>query len=106
MTINARDNKLSVRIFSAVLCLALILTLFCSILFITNERDHDCSGADCPICSCMQQCAETLHLMGDGTASVLFAFLFFISSVTAINAVQPETLIPCTLVRQKVRLNN
>ncbi len=82
----------------------LIAVLF-SALYLASEADHDCAGEDCPICSVMHQCENTLHRISDGTAApaaaplpaVIFLFSALFISINHIDE---------TLVSEKVRLNN
>ena len=82
----------------------LVIVLF-SASFIAAEADHDCSGDDCPICACIQQCENTLRQIGScavGQSAVIIpAILFFISVLFSACIYRQETP-----VSRKVRLNN
>lgn len=84
-----------------VILLALLLSAFC----IVAEIDHDCTGENCPICACIQQCENNIRQMGDGTvamiAAVLLIAFFLLPSLLIVT-----NLSQATLVTQKVRLNN
>ena len=82
----------------------LVVVLF-SAFYIVAETDHDCTGDDCPICACIQQCENILNQIGDGAAAqisvvapVVFLLLFVLFSARSITQE--------TLVSKKVRLNN
>lgn len=82
----------------------LFITLF-SAFYIASEADHDCTGEDCSICACIQQCENTLHQTGDGAASqsaVIIPVVFMLVFAVLFVAVFPQG----TLVSRKVRLNN
>lgn len=82
----------------------LFVVLFSS-FFIAVESAHDCTGEDCPICSCIQQCENTLRNIGNGLLPAHMDFspiiLFMIASVLVVSEVQIHSL-----VSKKVRLNN
>ena len=84
-----------------VILLALLLSAFC----IVAEIDHDCTGENCPICACIQQCENNIRQMGDGTVAMIAAVLLI-----AVFLLPPlfivTNLSQATLVTQKVRLNN
>lgn len=84
--------------------------LFCFVVsfpvfFIAAEADHQCTGADCPVCAVMRVCVSLLHSAGlsgaAGTAlsalPVFFAFLLCWYDAGAD---------PLTLVSLKVKLSN
>lgn len=88
--------------FLAVLTLSVLL--FCA-LYIASEADHDCTGENCPICTCIQQCENTLQKIGNGIAAGILAalparhILFLLFPLTFVLSQE-------TPVSRKVRLNN
>ncbi len=69
-----------------VLSIVLIVFFVCSILFIAQEADHDCSGEDCPICEEIKVLEKAIEELGTGmiaviiTCAIIFGFvdkLFF-----------------------------
>lgn len=96
-----KANKIAAGIMGIML---LVIVLFSS-FYIAVEADHHCTGEDCPICACIQQCENTLRGIGDGTAAQSSAvipviFILFFSALFVAEFSQE------TLVSQKVRLNN
>ena len=90
---------------AAGLCAAMVLVLLASLLFITHEANHDCSGRDCPICACIRQAENHVKQLGTGTAA-LPAALPVVLLLAALLCMRPCAL-PCeNPVSQKVRLNN
>ncbi len=82
----------------------LVVFLF-SAFYIAAEADHDCSGGDCPICTCIRQCENLLHPSDDGTTAqpaVVVPVVFFLLSAVLPGVVFPQE----TLVSRKVRLDN
>ena len=92
---------------SAEFCaLLIVLFLLLSVLFLVKEANHNCTGADCPICAAMQQCEDSIRLLGTGqSASAVsirpdftfiqipwVAYLLFLSA--------------STLVSKQIRMNN
>lgn len=90
---------------AGIIALMMLAIALLSALFIAVEADHDCTGEDCPICVCIEQCEQTLRQIGGGMAagivSVLPAAAFLFIAVYYFIAFLSETL-----VSKKVRLNN
>lgn len=55
------------RFFAAII----VLTLFLSAAFLIKEADHNCTGADCPICEMMAQCSSNIRLLGTGVVTAV-----------------------------------
>ena len=99
------DISKSKRIASGVIAALMLFVLLFSASYIAAEADHDCTGHDCPICACIQQCENTLQQIGSGVATQVavalpILFTFLLGAVWTF-CVQMET--PVT---RKVRLNN
>ncbi len=93
------------RIAAGIMGLMMLIIVLFSAFFIAAEADHDCTGEDCPVCACIQQCENTLRGIGDGTAAQLSAvvpvfFLLFFAALFVAEFSQE------TLITRKVRLNN
>ncbi|MCR4739541.1 MAG: hypothetical protein K5886_04680 [Lachnospiraceae bacterium] len=82
----------------------LVLVLFSS-LFIALHADHDCTGEDCPICACIQQCENNIRGAGSditaASAVIMYVLAAFSLMSFAVSSFQPDTP-----VSVKVRLNN
>lgn len=93
------------RIAAGIMGIMMLVIVLFSAFYIAAEANHDCTGEDCPICACIQQCENTLRGVGDGTATELsavipvFVILFFAAYFVA-------ELPQETLITRKVRLNN
>ncbi len=101
------DSKISrnKRIAAGVIGLMLLVVMLFSTFYIAAEADHDCTGEDCPICTCIQQCENTLHKIGNGIAvqvAIILPVIFMLISAFLFAADFPQE----TLVSRKVRLNN
>ena len=93
------------RIMSGIMSLMMLVIVLFSAFFIAAEAGHDCTGDDCPVCACIQQCERTLRGIGGGTAAQRALFvpiLFVLMAVGAFAAAARRD----TPVSQKVRLNN
>ncbi len=93
------------RIAAGIMGTLMLFIMLFSAFYIVAEADHDCTGEDCPICDCIQQCENTLHQIGDGIASkaaVIIPIVFLLVSIFLFAALFPKE----TLVSRKVRLNN
>lgn len=94
--------KKRTAIFTAVLVMFIMLA---SLFFVANEIKHDCTGADCPICACLQQAKQNLKQLGNGAVEIAvlaFQVFFVCGIVLSIACVRPML----TPVSEKVRLNN
>jgi hypothetical protein len=91
-------KKTSLRL-AAILLLALVLAAFSAL---STAVDHDCDGADCPICALLDRCGRFFSL----TCLPSSGFAH-ISSRTEAPATLPVLLCPAlTLVVFRTRLNN
>ena len=95
-------NKLFILLISFILLVVIVLSLF----HITDQATHRCTGEDCPICSDIMTCQQTLNTVGTATALVVAALLtklFFMLSFKIIASICHETI---NLVSLKVKLTN
>ncbi|MBR2834857.1 MAG: hypothetical protein IKE43_03970 [Coriobacteriales bacterium] len=93
------------RITSTIMGLMLVALVLFSSFYLVAEANHDCSGEDCPICECIQQCIQTLQQIGEGAVSLTAAVIPAFACLILVFL--PVTLLPQnTLVSNKVRLNN
>ena len=93
------------RIAAGVMVLTLLLILALSMLFLIAEADHDCAGADCPICACLRACVHVLRRFGASAILPLAAtvpVILFLFAVTAGAAVFAQE----TPVSNGIRLND
>ena len=49
---------------AAVLAVLVLLALAVSLSYLVCEADHDCTGADCPICALLAVCGRLLRALG------------------------------------------
>ncbi|MDD7201612.1 MAG: hypothetical protein SPF89_10235 [Sphaerochaetaceae bacterium] len=90
------------------LCLLfLLLSLLGAMLFLAMEADHPCSGGHhCPICLVMEQCGQTLRLVGGGTSPFVRSCVFpllLAAVLLPLSRLMWGFLTPC---ERKVRMNN
>lgn len=93
------------RIIAGILGILMLFIMIFSTFYIAIEIDHDCSGEDCPICICNQQCENTLRQIGNGIAiqiAIVVPIFSLLISVFLFTFDFPQE----TLVSRKVRLNN
>ena len=93
------------RITAGIMGLMMLAIVLFSAFFITFEADHDCCGEDCPVCSCIQYCENTLRCVV-GRASMQLSFIIPVILVLFIAFVPEDVLFQDTLVSRKIRLNN
>ncbi|MCR5005884.1 MAG: hypothetical protein K6A77_08250 [Clostridiales bacterium] len=97
-------NK-SKRTAAGIMGLMMLFFVLFSALFIVVEADHECTGEDCPICLCIEQCEELMRQIGTGIKVMAMAVIISLGVLSAV--CQCTDRVPLgTLVTEKVRLNN
>ncbi len=93
------------RILTGIMAIMVLFVVLFSAFFIVSHADHDCSGEDCPVCACIQQCENILH-GADG--NLVFANAGFLPVVLVIGSILISycVVISGTPVSAKVRMNN
>lgn len=100
---NSKPLKAS-KITAGIMGLMMLVIVLFSAFYIAVEVNHDCTGEECPVCACIQQCENTLRGVGGGLAiqsSVIIPVLLVLIAVLFVTAAAPDTLFS-----RKVRLNN
>ena len=93
------------RIISGITVILMLSVMMLSSLFIAVETNHACCGEDCPICSFVTVCENTLRQVGEGIAAAAFVVLFTLVLILSVS--HPAFLIRQeTPVSTKVRMNN
>ena len=94
------------RIYSLVVCSLLLLTIFFSMLFISEEMGHhDCTGDDCPVCAVIEICINNVEKCGTVVIAVAAAAVVMIT-FSENNNIYKEAIVFSSLTGNKVRLNN
>ena len=91
---------------TALLCVLLLAVMTFSSVFILLEHDHDCSGADCPVCLAIHQAKKTVTCLGLGEGNMTASLPTQTPSLQQhrFYAAVPAA-VPATLVFLKVRQN-
>ncbi len=91
---------------TALLCVLLLAVMTISSVFILLEHDHDCSGADCPVCLAIQQAKKNMTCLGLGEGNMTACIPSQVPSLQQhrFYAAVPAA-VPATLVFLKVRQN-
>lgn len=55
-----KAGRLFMRTAAGILSFVMLFVMLFSITFIAVESDHDCSGEDCAICACIDECEKTI----------------------------------------------
>ena len=87
------------------LCMFLLAVMVFSSVFIILEHEHDCSGADCPICCLIHQAKDNLTCLGLGQNSVGKIDIVPAHFVKERPPVHIQCAVPLTLILLKVRQN-
>jgi hypothetical protein len=94
------------RMIAARICaVSVILLVLLSEVFLVKEADHDCTGADCPICAVMEQCSSNIRLLGAGAGIAAIILLPLMVSFE-MEENHPVFLVFSSLVSQKIRMND
>lgn len=88
---------------ASIVASTMLVLVLLSALFIVIETEHHCTGEECPICSCILQCENSLHYWDNGGALQAALFIPVILSCIYLPV---YTLVLSTPVSRKVRLNN
>lgn len=91
---------------TALLCVLLLVVMTFSSVFILLEHDHDCSGADCPVCLAIHQAKKNMTCLGLGEGNMTASVPSQVPSLQQhrFYAAVPAA-VPATLVFLKVRQN-
>ncbi len=91
---------------TALLCVLLLAVMTFSSVFILLEHDHDCSGADCPVCLAIHQAKKNMTCLGLGEGNMTACIPSQVPSLQQhrFYAAVPAA-VPATLVFLKVRQN-
>ena len=92
------------RISAWIAMVAILFVMFFSVIYISQHADHECTGADCPICAVLEECENNINNIGTiiaALATSLFLCLSIQKSVQYVITVCPDY----SLISQKVRLN-
>lgn len=95
----------SKRITAWIALVAVLFVMLFSVLYISQHADHECTGADCPVCAVMEQCSNNIKNIGTIVVAIiaaLFLCLSILKCVQFVCAVSPNY----SLISQKVRMNN
>ena len=93
------------RITAWIAMMAVLFVMLLSFLYVSQHIDHDCTGEDCPICAEMMTCANNIRSIGALVVTIAVAFCLCLSvkkSMHYVTAVYSD----CSLISQKVRMNN
>jgi hypothetical protein len=93
------------KIIAAIMGVMMLVVVLVSASYVAVESGHDCTGEDCPICACINQCENTLRQVGGGVdfqadtvLPVVFILIMAVSGSAILTAETP--------VSRKIRLNN
>lgn len=98
--------KQRTRIISAMLCIAMVLSVILSTAFIITSVDHKCTGDDCEICYQIHICKQTLKKLALGISGLLRMLVVGIASVIIpIFSQNVRSSKANTLISMKVKLS-
>ena len=93
------------KIIAVIMGIMMLVVVLISASYVAVESGHDCTGEECPICACINQCENTLRQVGGGVdfqadtvLPVVFILIMAVSGSAILTAETP--------VSRKIRLNN
>ena len=93
------------RVIAALFTVIAVLVMLSSSIFLIEHADHDCAGADCPICEQLYNCAQNLKNLAAAGVIALSAAVFAVVSPAA-PCGNMYAGVPCTPVLLNVKLSN
>ena len=93
------------KIIAAIMGVMMLVVVLVSASYVAVESGHDCTGEECPICACINQCESTLRQVGGGVdfqADTVLPVVFILTMAVSGSAI----LTAETPVSRKIRLNN
>ena len=94
-----------INITAGIMAVMMLIVVLFSSFYIAAHADHECTGEDCPICACIQQCENNIRGIGSGVATISAVIIpVFITLLIICYGVL--SLRWDTPVSTKVRLNN
>ncbi len=97
------------HVIAAIICAALLMTIFVSSAYIVHEaaHHHDCPGENCPICQFIAQIEQTRRGFGMALlALLLLCFMLAVGHGWRTRSVAAQVPARCTPVGRKIRLND
>ncbi len=98
------QNNTSKRIIAWIALLAVVFVMLFSAIYILKHADHECTGAECPVCAVMEQCGNNIKNIGTIFVAIVAAFFLCLSIQKRVQHV----ITVCSyysLFSQKIRLN-
>ena len=98
------EKKLN-RVLAGIMAFMVLFVVLFAAFFVVSHTHHHCSGEDCPVCACIQQCENLLNGAGGSflfTAAGVLPVVLVIGSIIVSICV----VILDTPVSAKVRMNN
>ena len=93
------------RLIALIACLSVLFITAFMMFVVPHELEHDCCGEECPICACIHLVEQTVHSLSVTITSLISMFSIIVLLYTCIaefNSGMPS----CSLIKEKVRLNN
>lgn len=87
------------------LALTVIFAILSSVLFITAEADHDCTGDDCSICYRIDVCKNTLKNIGQ-IKGVIFLSVVIFNFALFLFLFEKKHIYNSSLVSLKIKLSD
>ena len=98
------QNIKSKRITAWIALIAVVFVMLFSVKYISQHVDHECTGAECPICAVMEQCSNNIRNIGTIIVDIVVAFFLCVSSQKSVQYVV-TVCHDYSLISQKIRLN-
>ena len=65
------------RLVAVVMAAIIFIVVMASLLVVAHEADHDCIGENCPICTVIALCQNTLKMLSGVTVAIVAILAYF-----------------------------
>ena len=105
LTRSAQLNSGSFSGLKKVLGVLMVLVFLFALFFVSAEAHHECTGEDCSVCACIEECARLIKGFGNLLPAIV-SFIAALSAIVLCPLALTEGLVINTPISMKVRMNN
>lgn len=97
-------NSINNKILALIISMVLGFVVLGASVFIADNSDHDCIGAECSTCMAIEQCENTINALGLAVGGAFTAFLISFVILQLITVKSESKVLSSTLISLKVEL--
>ncbi len=99
------NNTVGKQITVWIAIVAVLFVMLFSTAYISHHTEHNCTGEDCPVCAVIAQCTNNLRSIEAIIVAVIIELLLC-KSIQEKYKCTDIKVFSCSLISQKVRMNN